>query len=112
MKVQTTQKNIKNLFGKNVFALGYCFAHCLLRGCEPFAYNSGIYGWNCDYYLIDGNTCICTGYRPHGTRVDYETMKKYDERAKEVYNNYTVPYDERMEKIAHIRAEWIEELRK
>ena len=34
-----------------------------MSGIEPDYYTAGVYGWNCDVYVIAG-LAICTGYRP------------------------------------------------
>lgn len=43
--------------------MGYCDLWGALAGIDPDGYTAGVYGWNCDVYLIGGLT-ICTGYRP------------------------------------------------
>ena len=58
-------------------------AQAHLRYETPFAYSSGAYGWNCDYYDIDG-VCISTGYRPIGRGVDYIALKSYESTANTV----------------------------
>jgi hypothetical protein len=109
MKFETTQKYMRALYGNDLFSIGYCGAYYLLYGVEPMAYNAGVYGWNCDYYSTDG-VCICTGYRPHGRKVDYNTLAEYNKRAEEIYRDWNIPHNEQVEKIAEIRAEWIAKL--
>lgn len=43
MKFKTTQKQIKNNFGK-IFAVGYCDLCNLLQFEKPIAYTCGVYG--------------------------------------------------------------------
>lgn len=105
MKYQVTQKYIRAVYGNCLYSLGYCNAQYLLMGCYPFAYNSGVYGWNCDYYLI-GDICLCTGYRPHGAKI-YNKTKTFEARAEAIYNDYKIDYSERMQKIEAIRNEWL-----
>lgn len=49
--------------GQPTVRVGYCDLQDALRGIDPDGYTAGVYGWNCDVYLIGGLT-ICTGYRP------------------------------------------------
>lgn len=108
MKVQITQKTIKNYYGDYIYSVGYCDCWHLTRGIEPFAYNCGVYGWNCDYYEIE-NVCICTGYRPHGKSTHAKT-KVFEEQAKKAYNNNNYKYETKLKKIATIRKNWVNAL--
>lgn len=105
MKNHITQKLIRALYGSRVFSVGYCGAQHLLICTSPFAYNAGVYGWNCDYYNFNG-VIICTGYRPHG-RNGNEITRTYEKLATEIYNNRDLSWDDRNAKIAAVRAEWI-----
>lgn len=49
--------------GRPTVRVGYCDLHGVLSGITPDYYTAGVYGWNCDIYVIAGLT-ICTGYRP------------------------------------------------
>lgn len=109
MKTKTTQKYIRALYGSRVFSVCYCGAWHLLRGLDPFAYNAGIYGWNCDYYHAS-DIVICTGYRPHG-RDTRDITGKYEDLATAVFENRDLSWDETREKIAAIRDQWIAELK-
>ena len=84
MKLKTTKKQIKENAHK-IFSVGYCELDYLLKYNEPFAYSSGVYGWACDYYNIDG-TIISTGYQPIGKLIDYELVKRYNTKAREIHN--------------------------
>lgn len=108
MKAATTRKYIKAVYSPKLFSVGYCGAQYLLWNVEPFAYNSGVYGWNCDYYYVNG-VCICTGYRPHGNSTIGKTAQ-YEEAARSVFEDHSIPYDEQMERITAIRNEWITKL--
>ena len=83
MKCKTTAKAIRAKYGSRILSIGYCAAQYLLRYETPFAYSAGVYGWNCDYYDIDG-VCISTGYRPVGKSVDYATLESYESTANTV----------------------------
>lgn len=79
MKTKVTNKEIRPNYN-NILSIGYCEAQFLLRGVSPFGYNCGVYGWNCDFYDIDG-ICVSTGYRPIGKRVNYSLLKEYEDKA-------------------------------
>ena len=108
MKTKTTQNFIRAVYGNSVFSVGYCGAQHLLSGTSPFAYNAGIYGWNCDYYNF-GGVIICTGYRPHG-RDNRTITGKYEKLARAIYENRSLSWEERNEQITAIRYQWIAEL--
>ena len=109
MKAETTQKYIRNVYGDILYSVSYCSAQNLLYGLDPFAYNAGVYGWNCDYYYING-ICICTGYRPHGMKVDYNTLAYYDKQAEKIRMDWSIPYVDQLDQITKLRNEWIETL--
>ena len=83
MKCKTTAKAIRENYGSRILSIGYCQAQALLRYETPFAYSAGVYGWNCDYYDIDG-VCISTGCRPIGRDVDYNVLESYESTANTV----------------------------
>ena len=110
MKLKVTKKQIKNNYTK-IYAIGYCDAQNLLDGINPFAYSSGIYGWSCDYYEIDG-ICISTGYNTIGEGVDFDLLRKYDKKAGEIRSNYNIDYQETKNKINKLLVKFINELNK
>lgn len=79
----------------NVIKVGYCSLQTLLKFRSPNAYTaSKTYGWRADIYEITPNTVIVTGYAPFGNIVpDYETVKKYEEKAKELCEKYQQPQE-------------------
>src|SRR5574344_748992 len=103
MKAKVTNKEVRRNFS-TIISIGYCSACFFLRRITPFGYNCGVYGWNCDFYEIDG-VCISTGYRPIGKSVDYRILKKYDNRAKELSKEQDS--DEKFDILLH---EFIKEL--
>lgn len=64
MKIKTTRSEIKNQ-GFNL-AIGYGKADAILALFEPTLYHTGVYGWNADYYPIEYNIGVVTGYRTDG----------------------------------------------
>ena len=109
MKFKATKKEIKNHYGESVFAVGYCGAVELLRGCDAFAYSAGVYGWCCDYYNIDG-VIICTGYNTIGKNANQITSK-YEKKASKISCDYSMKWQEKEKKIKKIRDKWIKELK-
>ena len=82
-KIKVTKKSIREKYPK-IIRVGYCNIAYLLRYKKPFAYSSGINGWSCDYYNIDG-VIISTGYNPIGNiESNYKVM--------EIYNGYAKTY--------------------
>lgn len=108
MKIKTTKKQIKDYYNK-IYSIGYCNAQYLLQGISPFAYSKGVYGWSCDYYEID-NICISTGYNTIGEVINYDLVKKYDDKAKHVLNNYNIDYQKRKNKVNKLLIKFINEI--
>jgi len=92
MKLKTTYKQIKEgTHPDHLIKVGYCSLQWLLGYKQAFAYSSGYYGWNCDYYEFNVNGkyfVISTGYRPIGKDIDYKIVKKYEDKASKLMGNY------------------------
>lgn len=84
IKKQVTKKSMVNKFGEKLISVGYSDLQSLLRFEEAIAYHSGVYGWNCDYFIIGRGYCISTGYRPHGQKIDFTIVQKFEKEAKEI----------------------------
>ena len=109
MKVKTTRKEITRLSGKKV-SIGYCGAQHLLWFRQPFAYTCGVYGWNFDAYDING-VIITTGYRGMvGEHVDYDVLKKYENEARAVLQDYKRPFEDRKADVEALLNQFIEEV--
>ena len=106
MKCKTTAKAIRENYGSRILSIGYGGAQELLRYETPFAYSSGVYGWNCDYYDIDG-VCIATGYRPIGRDVDYAALREAEKRAREIYDNTGNTYKKRAKHVSELLRAFI-----
>lgn len=96
MKLRATKKEIKQ-DSYRVLAVGYCDLQYLLRGCEPFAYSCGVYGWCCDYYdLYNGRyrLTISTGYSPLSSQnipkekeaKKWDIFQRYESKARKIVN--------------------------
>ena len=93
-KAKVTNKWLKENF--NIITIGYCDLQYLLDYFSPAYYTCGIYGWNCDVYIVKNNTVICTGYRPPaGKRIKYDILREYDRQAENITYDYTIRYKEK-----------------
>ena len=110
MKFKATKKQIKNYYS-NIYSIGYCNAQYLLDGISPFAYSTGVYGWSCDYYEVE-NICISTGYNTIGENINYDLVKKYDNKAKAIFNDYNLDYQKRKNKVNKLLIKFINEINK
>ena len=111
MKYKTTLKAIRNNYN-NVIRIGYCDAVDLLAFRRPVAYNSGVYGWNCDLYDF-GDVAICTGYRPTGNiRPAYQTVRKYEEKARIIARSWDIDLDEKKTLLDDLLYTFIDEVTK
>ena len=113
MKLKTTNKAIKNGYNK-IIGVGYCDLQSLLTFKSPFAYTSGTYGWNCDFYDVDG-VCICTGYRSivsKNSSVDYDVMREYERKASVIRCDNTIDYETKKEMVNALLLEFVNECTK
>jgi hypothetical protein len=103
MKLKTTRKEIEQN-SHRIVAIGYCAAQNLLKYRSAFAYSCGVYGWNADYYEVDG-VVIATGYRSlpnsKNTKCDYKTVRAFDRKAEKAGN---------VEKVNAILKKFIQEV--
>ena len=110
MLLHVTKKSIRESSEK-VLKVGYCGLQHLLNYKNRFAYSSGVYGWSCDYYLIDG-VIISTGYNPIGQSINYDIIKDYDLKAEKIQYDYSMTYEQRLEKMNQLVSEFIQEVKK
>ena len=109
MKFKTTKKEIYSNF-KNVICVGYCGLDNLLTNHDPIAYNSGVDGWKCDIYDING-VAIVTGYQPFGNiRPHYDTIKKYDDEARKICCNSWGNYQKMLDQTDQLLNQFIDEV--
>lgn len=106
LKLRASMKYIKEAYPK-IIGVPYCEAQNLLTFRSPFGYSCGKYGWNCDYYDVEG-VCISTGYNfieDRGLRQDVDKIKllrKYEKEALENYDN--------KEKIEELLVQFVKEV--
>lgn len=108
MKTRITQKEVKNTH-IHVIKVGYCQLQHLLTFKDPYAYTCGGDGWHSDVYSI-GTVAISTGYQPFGSKVDYETIKKYDDTAALILGNTKLRYEDKEFMLTSLLHEFIEEV--
>ena len=107
MKFKTTNKYIRALYGDCVIRIPYGDAQDLLRYEDPIAYTCGVYGWNADFYAIDG-TAICTGYRSLvGQCVDYDLLHQYNTKARKIADDRRRGYDSKARAVRKLLCEFI-----
>jgi hypothetical protein len=107
-KIKTTQKAMReNYF---IIGIGYCNAQYLLNVVKPIAYSAGVYGWQCDYYDVDG-VVISTGYNyinNQNTVMDYDTIRKYDNKACKLLSQ-NKPYDVKKKQVRKLLSKMIKQ---
>ena len=109
MKVQVTKKEIRENY-YNIISIGYCEAQFMLRHLAPDYYSAGIYGWSCDYYKINNNTIISTGYNPVKGIEDHDIIKKYENKAEKISHNKKYSWDTIQKKLSKNLDNFIKEM--
>ena len=101
-KIKVTQKYIKQNFD-NIILVHNEQLQFLLYEKEPAFYNAGKDGWYFDVYVINENTCICTGYNPIGNiKTSYNITRPYNllgKKLKEHYRYYSERYQYTQNKL-------------
>lgn len=88
-KYETTKKAIYEKYGKaNVYSIGNCNLQNMLNYEYPFAYSTRVEGWACDYYDVGKGIILCDGYDPIGKKVSFDTMRLFDEKAREILDEF------------------------
>ena len=111
MKFKTTSKQMRANYHQ-VIETGYCSMQSLLKYTSPIAYSVGVYGWNCDYYEVNG-VLICTGYRgmfSKNTKHDYKLIDKYEQKAQIIDINYDLSYEVRKRKVNKLLERFVAEV--
>lgn len=114
-KIKTSMKITNNF--KNVFRCGYCDLQKIMQHNEPYYYNCGVYGWNCDLFVdYATDTIISTGYRNmRGERIPNKLLEKYNKKADEIDEKFKHDfskgcYDRRKKSFEKLQAKFFEEL--
>lgn len=86
-KWATTKREVLSSYN-TCLCVSYCGLQNLLAWESPCAYTHGVYGWNADVYDMSiigySGVAIVTGYRPFGTHVDFDLVRKYESLAEKV----------------------------
>jgi hypothetical protein len=107
-KIKTTKREMRDNY--YIIGVGYCQATNLLNYESAIAYSVGVYGWACDYYEING-VVLSYGYQPlsdKNTKLDYEVLKSYDNKAKLIISNVG-SYDQKRNAVKLLLSEFIEQ---
>ena len=99
MKAKVSKKEVRNT-NSRIISTGFCDMQFMLRHHDCNMYSAGIYGWSCDYYIINSNntgmftpyTVISTGYRPLSnsrTKPDTELLRLFEKYASLVLDSAT-----------------------
>lgn len=81
MKMEITSKKLKRMY--RVYRVNSSEIQYSFLGKPPKFYNSGVYGWNYDVYIIDDfkDIAIITGYRAFNCEMlDSEKIKKLQDK--------------------------------
>ena len=109
-----TKKELKNRYGR-IVRVSYCDLQYICKSYPAFeiGYNSGVYGWNWTAYELrhsDGRAvAVCTGYRS----LTGETVKgiaHFNDKAREVANDWATSYDEKKKLYQNIIDELIDNI--
>lgn len=110
-KLRVTRKEMR---GNNyIFSVGYCEMYNLLQFNQPVTYSAGIYGWDCDYYTVDG-VVISTGYRPIKSRNmknNDKLIKEYEEKTRKISNSITMTWEQKKTKVNKLLSKLISKLK-
>ena len=105
MKTQITRKQL-NRYSNNIVHAGYCKLQFLLSNYEPFCYSSNSFGWAWDAYNLYG-VVIATGYNSLPGRAA-AGITEYEEKARAVYYNDGMTWDEKRAAIDKLLREFCE----
>lgn len=113
MKLKITNKKVKENYAR-IYNLNTCKSDRILSLFNAFGYTCGIYGWNADFYDIDG-VCVCVGYRSLiGQMPTEEQKKKINKLAEKVdalRNDFTTDWKLKDKKYNKIKNDFIKILK-
>ena len=109
IKLKTTERTIKQQ-NIPIIRIGYCDAHYLLSGIEPFAYTEGVFGWKADFYEWD-NVIISTGYQPIGESVNFALLENYERKAEKIVKYNEENWQTKKQQCRDLLTQFIQELK-
>ena len=107
MKTKITRKELRARHTRVFICsdIGY-----LLSYRSPSFYNSGVYGWNWDCYSV-GSVALLSGYRNFiGYKVSYDLQPRYNEKAREIVNDWNIEQKEKEERVNALLHEFVDYL--
>jgi chorismate mutase len=112
MTFKTTKKQTMAIYRKTI-SISYCALQHLLARRNHIAHTEGVYGWNANIYDVGNGVAIVTGYRPFGNiSPDYDLVREYDKRARELIYDYSLSYEEQKKALDDLINEFIKEVTK
>ena len=108
MKFKASKKELREGYYR-IIGVGYCNAQHLLQYQNPNSYCVRAEGWACDNYDVNG-VLISTGYsyiNSKNTLHDYAMIREYDEKAREIVNDYNMKWEEKKVQVDNLLNEFI-----
>ena len=106
--IKFTRKEVQSNYW--CYSVDYGKLQHSLSYTKSAGYTSGVYGWNADIYLFD-DLAIVTGYRPFGEHINPKLVKKYEEKARKIVDNYDLTYEQKKKKVNRLLEKFIEEVK-
>lgn len=100
---KVSKRKLKEMFS-NISYCSYCSLQALLKNHTPKAYNSGIYGWNFDVYIVYG-LVICTGYRNLSGKKLQQT-EEYESKAISIWNREDLSFEDKSSGVEKLLKEF------
>lgn len=108
MARRVTAKDLRSRFNKFYYASNPLSS---ILGNTPDYYNAGVYGWNCDIYVVGTDTVVMWGYRStFGKKIPHELWEKYHLQAKEIWRKFP-NFTERQNELEKNKSAFLEELK-
>lgn len=108
MKYHTTKKELRENYN-HIIGVSYCGCQYLTHYMNANSYCSGIYGWSCDNFDING-VLISTGYNyingKNAKGYKYEILEKYEKEAEKIVCS-SIEWQEKKEKVNSLLNEFI-----
>lgn len=109
IKFKVKESDIKKGY-RNIISISYCDAQYLLHYIEADFYTAGVYGWKSDIYKINNSTVISTGYAPINGVRNYNLTKKYEEKARKIVYDYSIPYETQKKRVNKLLEKYVKEI--
>lgn len=117
MKFKATKKEIRNNYNY-IVGVSYCKLQTLLENQNPIAYSEGVYGWACDYYLLDNSkgqrVLVSTGYNyipNQNLNPDYNKVNDFEKQAQSILygrHEIAIPYETKKTIIKNLINEFVD----